>query len=164
MSKKYFIRKKTVGNTNESLTTPTNTNAVLEETAVYNTSNTQKNRRIMTHNQMMSLNEMAQINLKEMDIDGKSSFNCNKYYVYVKGEGAYKKFPHFHIQCKAEGWDIRMNMDGTFHSVKSRGNRKNDDFTDIEKIAIEWVKKTNVLEKDRTNREAAEVAWARANN
>ena len=33
-------------------------------------------------NQMMSLNEMAQVNLHEQD-DGKESFNSGVYYVYV---------------------------------------------------------------------------------
>ena len=89
----------------------------------------------MTYNQKMSLNEMPQINVREMGTDKQSSFNCNSYYVYVKGEGGYKKFPHFHVSHKGEGWDIRMNMDGTFHSIKSKSNRRQnpEDFSDIEK-------------------------------
>ena len=46
----------------------------------------------MTYNQKMSLNEMAQINVRKMSTDEKSSFNCNSYYVYVKGEAAIKSF------------------------------------------------------------------------
>lgn len=89
----------------------------------------------MTYNQKMSLNEMPQINVREMGTDKQSSFNCNSYYVYVKGEGGYKKFPHFHVSHKGEGWDIRMNMDGTFHSIKIKSNRRQnpEDFSDIEK-------------------------------
>ena len=89
----------------------------------------------MTYNQKMSLNEMPQINVREMGTDKQSSFNCNSYYVYVKGEGGYKKFPHFHVSHKGEGWDIRMNMDGTFHSIKIKSNRRQnpEDFGDIEK-------------------------------
>ena len=89
----------------------------------------------MTYNQKMSLNEMPQINVREMGTDKQSSFNCNSYYVYVKGEGGYKKFPHFHVSHKGEGWDIRMNVDGTFHSIKIKSNRRQnpEDFSDIEK-------------------------------
>ena len=81
------------------------------------------------------MNEMPQINVREMGTDKQSSFNCNSYYVYVKGEGGYKKFPHFHVSHKGEGWDIRMNMDGTFHSIKIKSNRRQnpEDFSDIEK-------------------------------
>ena len=120
----------------------------------------------MTYNQKMSLNEMAQINVKEKGTDKKSSFNCNSYYVYVKGEGGYKKFPHFHINHKGEGWDIRMNMDGSFNSIKIKSDKRQnpEDFGDIEKIAMNWVKKPNALEPDKTNGAVAETEWIRNNS
>lgn len=120
----------------------------------------------MTYNQKMSLNEMAQINVNEMGTDKKCSFNCNLYYVYVKGEGSYKKFPHFHIKHKGEGWDIRMNMDGSFNTIKtrSRTRQNEDDFDDIERIAMEWVKQKNALEPDKTNGEVAQTEWIRNNS
>ena len=120
----------------------------------------------MTYNQKMSLNEMAQININEMGIDKKSSFNCNSYYVYVKGEGAYKKFPHFHIKHKGEGWDIRMNMDGTFNTINTKSDKRQNaqDFSDIEKIAMKWVNKPNSLEPDKTNGEVANLEWIRNNS
>lgn len=119
----------------------------------------------MTLNQKMSLNEMAQINVGEMGTDKKSNFNSNAYYVYVKGEGGYKKFQHFHIKSKSEGWDIRMNMDGTFHSIKTKSanRQKPEDFVDIERIAKVWVTQPNALEPDRTNGKVAETAWIRNN-
>ena len=85
--------------------------------------------------------------------------------MYVKGEGGYKKFPHFHIAKPSEGWDIRMNMDGTFHSIKSRGTNKqnNTDFNDIEKIAKEWVKLQNADAPKFTNGELAQIFWDRMN-
>lgn len=120
----------------------------------------------MTLNQKMSLNEMSQINCEEMRNDKKSALNCNCFYVYVKGEGGYQKFPHFHIRHLGEGWDIRLNLDGTLHSVKvpSKSRKNIDDFRDIEKIAIKWVKQPNALESDRTNGQVAEITWKRNNN
>lgn len=117
-----------------------------------------------TLNQAMSLNEMAQINLNERGTKN-NSFNSDVYYVYVKGEGGYKKFPHFHIKHKSEGWDIRMNMDGTFNSIKKRGRgmQKPSDAEPIAKIAQLWVKEKNVLEPDRTNGKVAETLWYRNN-
>lgn len=116
-------------------------------------------------NQAMCLNEMAQINLKET---GKKKFNLdsNIYYVYVKGEGGYKKFPHFHIKHKANGWDIRMNMDGSFHSIKTKGKgmQNPDDAHQIEQVAKLWIKENNVLEPDRTNGQVAELTWFRQNS
>jgi len=120
----------------------------------------------MTYNQKMSLNEMAQINVNEMGTDKKSSFNSNAYYVYVMGEGGYKKFPHFHIKSKGEGWDIRMNMDGSFRSIKIKSDKrqKPEDFVDIERIAKVWVTQPNALEPDRTNGKVAEMEWIRNNS
>jgi hypothetical protein len=111
-------------------------------------------------NQKMSLNEMAQVNLRERG-NNKYSFDSNVYYVYVRGEGGFRKFPHFHIKHRAEGWDIRMNLDGTFNSIKTKShNRQNDqDFADIEKIAINWVKAPNTSHPKLTNGELAEIYW-----
>ena len=119
----------------------------------------------ITYNQKMSLNEMAQINVDEMGTDKKSNLNCNSYYVYVKGEGSYKKFPHFHIESLSERWDIRMLMDGTFHSIKKKSakRQKPEDFLDIERIAKVWVTQPNALEPDRTNGKVAETTWIRNN-
>lgn len=116
-------------------------------------------------NQAMCLNEMAQINLKETG-KKKSNLDSNTYYVYVKGEGGYKKYPHFHIKHKANGWDIRMNMNGTFHSIKTkgRGMQTSTDAHRIEQIAKLWVKEKNILEPDRTNGQVAEITWYRQNS
>jgi len=113
------------------------------------------------YNSVMSLNEMAQINVKEMGVDKKQNFNCNSYYVYVKGEGGYKKFPHFHIRSIGEGWDIRMNMDGSFNSIKTKSDRRqiDEDFADIEKIAKNWVTQNNVMNSKVTNGELAQILW-----
>lgn len=120
----------------------------------------------MTYNQKMSLNEMAQINVNERESDKKSSLNCDIYYVYVKGEGADKKFPHFHIKSKSEGWDIRMNMDGSLNSIKTGSNKRQtpDDFIDIERVAKIWVAQPNTLEPNKTNGEVAKNIWIRNNN
>lgn len=119
----------------------------------------------MTLTQKMSLNEMSRINCKEMRSNKECALDCNNFYVYVKGEGGRSKFPHFHIRHIGEGWDIRINLDGTLHSIKtpSKGRQTLDDFRDIEKIAIEWVAQPNALESDRTNGQVAEIAWWRNN-
>lgn len=123
------------------------------------------NERQMTLTQKMSLNEMSRINCKEMCNNKECALDCNNFYVYVKGEGGYRKFPHFHIRHIGEGWDIRMNLDGTLHSIKtpSKGRQTLDDFRDIEKIAIEWVAQPNALESDRTNGQVAAITWWRNN-
>lgn len=120
----------------------------------------------MTLNQKMSLNEMSQINMEEQGLDRKSCFDSNLYYVYVRGEGGFRKFPHFHIKNRAEGWDIRMNMDGTFNSIKTRSSnrQKDEDFADIERISINWVNKPNTLEPNKTNGEVATLIWKRSNS
>lgn len=120
----------------------------------------------VTLNQKMSLNEMSQINLEEQGLDKKTCFDSYLHYVYVRGEGGFRNLPHFHIKNRAEGWDIRMNMDGTFNSIKikSSNRQKNTDFADIEKIAINWVTKPNSLEPDITNGEVAELIWKRSNS
>lgn len=113
-----------------------------------------------TYNQKMSLNEMAQVNKRERG-NNKFGFDSNVYYVYVRGEGGYKKSPHFHIKHRGEGWDIRMNMDGSFNSIKTKSDRrqKDEDFADVEKIAINWVKAPNASYPKLTNGELAEIYW-----
>ncbi|MBR4624357.1 MAG: hypothetical protein IKO56_02330 [Alphaproteobacteria bacterium] len=120
----------------------------------------------MSFNQQMSLNEMSQVNLNEKGLDKKRNLDSSVYYVYVKGEGSFKKFPHYHIRHKTENWDIRMNLDGTFHSIKTKSsNRQTDkDFKDIEKISIEWAKMPNVFEPQKTNSEVARDLWFRNNS
>lgn len=119
----------------------------------------------MTLNQRMSLNDTVRINVNETGTDKESGLDSGSYYVYVKGEGTDKKIPHFHIKSVNEGWDIRMLMDGTFHSVKTTGadRKEPEDFRDIERIAKLWVKQANTLEPDRTNGEVAEIQWRRNN-
>jgi len=113
------------------------------------------------YNQMKCLNEMAQVNKNEKGLNNKVNFDANIYRVYVIGEGAFKKFPHFHIEKPSEGWDIRMNMDGTFNTIKRRSSnrQKDEDFMDIERIAVEWVKQPNVTNPKMTNGEAAQFLW-----
>ncbi len=124
------------------------------------------NKEPMTYNQRMSLNEMAQLNVGEDGLSKKDSFDSNVYYVYVIGEGGYKKFPHFHIKHKAEGWDIRMNIDGSFHSIKKKAGKrqKNDDFIDIERISKKWVLKASTLNDKLTNGELANILWKSQNS
>lgn len=114
----------------------------------------------MTYNQKMSLNEMAQVNKREQG-NNKFGFDSNVYYVYVRGEGGYKKSPHFHIMHRGEGWDIRMNMDGSFNSIKTKSDKrqKDEDFADVEKIAKVWVKQPNTLYPQMTNGQAAQFLW-----
>ena len=114
------------------------------------------------YNQMRCLNEMAQVNKNERGLNKKASFDANLYRVYVIGEGAFAKFPHFHIEMPSEGWDIRMNMDGSYHSMKRRGGanrQKDEDFKDIERIAKVWVKQPNTLYPQMTNGQAAQFLW-----
>ncbi len=120
----------------------------------------------MTLNQRMSLNEMSQVNFNEKGLEKNCNFNSDVYYVYVKGEGGYKKFPHYHIRHKSEKWDIRMNLEGSFHSIKTKGanRRTKDDFKDIEKISIEWAKMPNALDPQKTNSEVAKDLWIRSNS
>lgn len=120
----------------------------------------------MTYNQHMSLNEMAQLNVDENGLSKKDSFDSNVYYVYVIGEGGYKKFPHFHIRHKTENWDIRMNIDGSFHSIKKKSSKrqKDEDFLDIEKIAKKWVLKPSTLNDKLTNGELASLLWTSQNS
>ena len=113
-------------------------------------------------NEGRCLNEMAQVNKNERGLNKKASFDANLYRVYVIEEGAFAKFPHFHIEMPSEGWDIRMNMDGSYHSMKRRGGanrQKDEDFKDIERIAKVWVKQPNTLYPQMTNGQAAQFLW-----
>ena len=117
------------------------------------------------YNKMMCLNEMAQVNANERET-GNGHFDSNLYRVYVIGEGGYKKFPHFHIEKCSEGWDIRMNMDGSYHSIKKKGGagiQNDNDFQDIERIAKKWVMLPNAMNPKITNKEFAEMLWKSMN-
>ena len=120
----------------------------------------------ITYNQRMSLNELAQLNVNENGLSGKDSFDSNVYHVYVAGEGGRQKTPHFHIMHKYEGWDIRMNMDGSFHSIKKNNSERqnNKDFADIEEISRKWVLKLCTLNDKLTNRELASILWIAMNS
>ncbi len=121
----------------------------------------------ITYNQRMSLNEMAQLNVNENGLSGKDSFDSNVYHVYVAGEGGRQKTPHFHIMHKSEGWDIRMNMDGSFHSIKKNTSERqnNKDFAaDIEEISKKWVLKLSTLNDKLTNGELAGILWIAMNS
>ena len=120
----------------------------------------------ITYNQRMSLNGMAQLNVNENGLSEKDSFDSNVYHVYVAGEGGRQKTPHFHIRHKSEGWDIRMNMDGSFHSIKTNTSERqnNKDFADIEEISRKWVLKLCTLNDKLTNEELAGILWITMNS
>lgn len=120
----------------------------------------------ITYNQRMSLNGMAQLNVNENGLSEKDSFDSNIYHVYVAGEGGRQKTPHFHIRHKSEGWDIRMNMDGSFHSVKTNSSERQNskDFADIEEISRKWVLKLCTLDDKLTNRELGDILWIAMNS
>ncbi len=120
----------------------------------------------ITYNQRMSLNGMAQLNVNENGLSEKDSFDSNVYHVYVAGEGGRQKAPHFHIRHKSEGWDIRMNMDGSFHSIKTNTSERqnNKDFADIEEISRKWVLKLCTLNDKLTNEELAGILWITMNS
>ena len=120
----------------------------------------------ITYNQRMSLNGMAQLNVNENGLSEKDSFDSNVYHVYVAGEGGRQKTPHFHIRHKSEGWDIRMNMDGSFHSIKTNTSERqnNKDFADIEEISRKWVLKLCTLNDKLTNEELAGILWIAMNS
>ena len=124
------------------------------------------NKNTMTYNHRMSLNEMAQLNVDEYGLSEKDSFDSNIYYVYVIGEGGCSNFPHFHIKHKSEGWDIRMNIDGSFHSINKKSSKRqnNEDFIDIEKISKKWVLKISTLNDKLTNGELAKILWLSQNS
>ena len=120
----------------------------------------------ITYNQRMSLNEKAQLNVNENGLSEKDSFDLDVYHVYVAGEGGCQKTPHFHIMHKSEGWDIRMNMDGSFHSIKKNTleRQNNKDFADIEEISRKWVLKLCTLNDKLTNGELAGILWITMNS
>ena len=118
------------------------------------------------YNRKMCLNEMAQINFRERGMEKSGKFDASRYYVYVIGEGGFKKFPHYHIKHRTEGWDIRMNIDGSFHSIKTKSEHRQTekDFADIEKISLLWAKQPNTFEPEKTNGRVAEIEWYRNNS
>ena len=120
----------------------------------------------ITYNQRMSLNGMAQLNVNENGLSEKDSFDSNVYHVYVAGEGGRQKTPHFHIRHKSEGWDIRINMDGLFHSIKTNSSERQNskDFADIEEISRKWVLKLCTLNDKLTNEELAGILWITMNS
>lgn len=120
----------------------------------------------ITYNQRMSLNGMAQLNVNENGLSEKDSFDSNIYHVYVAGEGGRQKTPHFHIRHKSEGWDIRMNMDGSFHSIKTNSSERQNskDFADIEEISRKWVLKLCTFDDKLTNRELGDILWIAMNS
>lgn len=74
--------------------------------------------------------------------------------------------PHIHIISLQEGFDIRLNFDGEFISVKEKGVRKTNkeaSFVDIISKAKMWLKlkptDPKVSEKFATNKEYAEFEW-----
>ena len=48
-------------------------------------------------------------------------------------------------------------------AIKSNKRQTPEDFRDIEKIAMNWVKKPNALEPDKTNGTVAETEWISTN-
>ena len=71
--------------------------------------------------QNIQLNERSKINMKGRD----NGCPYNKYYAYVSSENTDGfKFPHFHIEDKANGMNYRFNPDGSFNSIKNKGNDK----------------------------------------
>lgn len=110
-------------------------------------------------NEIDTLNEIASINLK----DGlKSPFDYGKFKVAVLNNEENKE-PHFHVISKSEGFNIRIKIsDGELLSVKTYGQRKKTDkFTDIVKLAKEWIKqKTSIsVLSNITNQQFAYVQF-----
>lgn len=118
----------------------------------------------LSENALQCLNEMAQINKRETS--SKDGFDYRKYRVYVLGEGSNNKFPHFHIKSLSDNWDIRMLMDGTFHSIKLRGKgmQNPEDAKPIERIAKKWVTKPNSFNPKISNGEIAKFLWDSQND
>lgn len=94
-------------------------------------------------NENDTLNEMASINLKD---GSKSPFDYRKFKVDVLNKEGNKE-PHFHVISKSEGFNIRIKIsDGELLSVKNYGKRnKNDKFTDIVKLAKEWIQQESSI-------------------
>lgn len=68
-----------------------------------------------------ALVESPRINMKGCD----NGCPYNKYNAFVTKETSDKhKFPHFHIEDKANGMNYRFNPDGSFNSIKNKGNDK----------------------------------------
>lgn len=73
-----------------------------------------------------------------------SEFPLCLYEVYVSSNNTFI-YPHFHIKPVQDGWDIRVNMDGSIHSIKVKGkNMQNEyDFPEIEKLLKSWLPKSH---------------------
>ena len=71
-----------------------------------------------------------------------SEFPADLFEVYVSTENTFI-YPHFYIKSKHDGWDIRVirvNMDGSIHSIKVKGkNMQNEsDFPKIERLLKDY--------------------------
>lgn len=106
------------------------------------------------------LNEMAQVNVKEMRI-----FPFNAYRIFVLPEGP-NKFKHFHIKSLQEGWEIRVLLNGKIHSVKTKSSKraKIEDFADIQKMIYKWLLEKCSTLKVITNKQNIENAWVMEND
>ena len=73
-----------------------------------------------------------------------SEFPTDLYEVYVS-TGNMFIYPHFYIKSKHDGLDIRVNMDGSIHSIKIKGkNMQNEsDFPKIERLLRKWLPKSH---------------------
>lgn len=105
------------------------------------------------------LNEMAQVNVKEMSI-----FPFNAYKMFIVPEGP-NKFPHFHIKSYQEGWEIRVLLNGQIHSVKTKSSKRTkiEDFADIQKMIYKWLLEKCATLKVITNKQNIENAWVMEN-
>lgn len=105
------------------------------------------------------LNEMAQVNIKEMRI-----FPFNAYRIFVLPEGP-NKFKHFHIKSLQDGWEIRVLLNGHIHSVKTKSSKRTkiEDFADIQKMIHKWLLEKCATLKVITNKQNIENAWVMEN-
>ena len=117
------------------------------------------------HDSSSQSGERASINRNEIGDVERLRLDDRIYDVYVESEDVDNMPPHFHIRHISEGWDVGMNMDGTFHSIKigSPDRQTPEDFADIEALAVKWMNQRNALEPDYTNRHVAEICWVRIN-
>lgn len=110
------------------------------------------------------LNEMAQVNLNEIDPKG---IPYSKYKIYIYGEKVNSeeiKYKHFHMKSKAGNWDIRWTFDGNYHSYEFKGDgsflvNKSID-TKLEKMVKNWLPMKNSADPTKTNLQMLELMWA----
>lgn len=72
--------------------------------------------------------------------------------------------PHFHVESKQEGFDIRCSFDGELLSVKRYGSRgRQDTFRDIIKRVKNWLdsKPQGKNNPFPTNRDYVKFVWER---